>query len=351
VVCIPNLFSAESFLTFIPVNPDDTSCSDPPSTVQVKCVFWGSACTQDNLNNYGQWRNQFQVLISGSNGYINSAYAAALASGKVPNNNIAPTSQESSSQSFYDIYSGYDSNVGAYSNAQASKSYQDCEVACDADTTCNAFTYVGGTNGQGSGTCWLKQKLGKPTSAGSNVVTGSKTGKINVLSVVSAFYADVDVTSKVKTFKSGNNIVIDTTNLVNTFGGVDPYPGQYKTLNILFTNGTASRVFNAVENNGKYTLAPSGSGSAPNCVDTFFAPNTATTAVFSAMWGKGQNTVQSVYTNFNSLIASKNTFTCSNGLFGNQDSFYGTEKTGVVWYTSGGAIVAKAVREYKSYNF
>lgn len=315
-----------------------------------QCVYWQGAVTQDNANNFGQWRNQFQVLISGSNGYINSAYAAALASGKVPNNNIAPTSQESSSQSTYDIYSGYDSNVGAYSNTQASKSYQDCETACDADTNCNAFTYVGGNAGVGSGTCWLKQKLGKPTSAGSNVVTGSKTGKINVLTVVSAFYADMDVTTKVKTFKSGNNIVIDTTNLISTFGS-DPYPGQMKTLNILFTNGTTSRVFNAVENSGKYTLAPSGSGSAPNVVDTFVAPNTATNAVFSAMWGKGQNTLQSVYNNFNSLLTSKSTFYCDNSLFGYQDTFYGTEKTGVVWYTSGGAIAAKAVREYKSYNF
>jgi hypothetical protein len=154
--------------------------------------------------------------------------------------------------------------------------------------------------------------------------------------MVSAFFADVDVTSKVTTFKSGNNIVIDTTDLVNTFGGTDPYPGLSKTLNVLFTNGTAYRVFNAVEY---------------NCVDTFFAPNTAITAVFSAMWGKGQNTVQNVYTNFNWLIASKNIFTCSNALFGNQDTFYGTKKTGVVWYSSGGAIAAKAVIEFSSYNF
>jgi hypothetical protein len=169
--------------------------------------------------------------------------------------------------------------------------------------------------------------------------------------MVSAFFADVDVTSKVTTFKSGNNIVIDTTDLVNTFGGTDPYPGLSKTLNVLFTNGTAYRVFNAVEYSGQYTLAPFGSASASNCVDTFFAPNTAITAVFSAMWGKGQNTVQNVYTNFNWLIASKNIFTCSNALFGNQDTFYGTKKTGVVWYSSGGAIAAKAVIEFSSYNF
>jgi hypothetical protein len=304
---------------------------------------------QDNANNYGQWRNQFQVLIAGSNGYINSAYAAALASGKVPNNNIAPTSQESSSQSTYDIYSGYDSNVGAYSNAQASQSYRDCETACDADTTCNAFTYVGGNAGVGSGTCWLKQKLGKPTSAGSNVVTGTKTGKINLLSVVSAFYADMDVTSQVKTYKSGNNIVLDTTNLYTVFG--DPFPGQWKTLTVLFTNGTAYRIFNAAENTGKFILAPSGTGSAPNVVDTFVAPNTATSAVFSAVWGKGQNPYQSVYNTFNSLLASKNTFTVENTLFGNLDTFYGTIKTGVVWYTQNGAVAAKAVREHYSYQF
>merc|ERR1712093_248031 len=50
-------------------------------------------------------------------------------------------------------------------------------TACDADSQCNAFTYVGGQNGVGSGTCWLKATLGSPSSSGSNVLSGVRSGK------------------------------------------------------------------------------------------------------------------------------------------------------------------------------
>jgi hypothetical protein len=60
------------------LNPDASSCPNPPSTINIKCVFWGGAATAANANNFGQWRDNFQVLIAGSNGYINSTYAAKL---------------------------------------------------------------------------------------------------------------------------------------------------------------------------------------------------------------------------------------------------------------------------------
>ncbi|KAI5273791.1 hypothetical protein E4T47_03005 [Aureobasidium subglaciale] len=53
-------------------NPDDPSCSDPPSTTQIKCVFWGSQITAENAKNTGQWRNKFRITIAGSNGYTNT---------------------------------------------------------------------------------------------------------------------------------------------------------------------------------------------------------------------------------------------------------------------------------------
>lgn len=51
------------------VNPDDASCSNPPSVTNIKCVWWGSAISPTNNVNSGQWRNQFEVAIAGSNGY------------------------------------------------------------------------------------------------------------------------------------------------------------------------------------------------------------------------------------------------------------------------------------------
>ncbi|KAH6660297.1 hypothetical protein BKA67DRAFT_641420 [Truncatella angustata] len=44
-------------------------CPDPPSTIVIKCVFWGGPVLNTNANNEGQWRSKFEIVIAGSNGY------------------------------------------------------------------------------------------------------------------------------------------------------------------------------------------------------------------------------------------------------------------------------------------
>ncbi|THV74037.1 hypothetical protein D6C87_07606 [Aureobasidium pullulans] len=58
------------------LDPSALDCPNPASTVNVKCVFWGDVVGAINANNFGQWRNSFQVLIAGSNGYVNSSLIA-----------------------------------------------------------------------------------------------------------------------------------------------------------------------------------------------------------------------------------------------------------------------------------
>ncbi|KEQ67485.1 uncharacterized protein M437DRAFT_28370, partial [Aureobasidium melanogenum CBS 110374] len=55
-------------------DPSVAGCNNPPSTTNIKCVFWGGAVTSDNANNFGQMRDGFNVVIAGSNGYIAAAY-------------------------------------------------------------------------------------------------------------------------------------------------------------------------------------------------------------------------------------------------------------------------------------
>ncbi|KAF4549282.1 Hypothetical protein D9617_22g066270 [Elsinoe fawcettii] len=45
------------------------ACANPKSVTLIKCVYWGSTINTENAVNSGQWRNQFQVVIAGSNGY------------------------------------------------------------------------------------------------------------------------------------------------------------------------------------------------------------------------------------------------------------------------------------------
>ncbi|KAI8631642.1 hypothetical protein F5Y19DRAFT_401245 [Xylariaceae sp. FL1651] len=46
------------------------ACPNPASTTNIKCVYWGGYISAANANNFGQWRNNFQVVIAGSNGYM-----------------------------------------------------------------------------------------------------------------------------------------------------------------------------------------------------------------------------------------------------------------------------------------
>lgn len=52
-----------------------TDYPNPPSTNVIKCVLWGSPVTAGNTNNAGQYQQQFQVVIAGSNGYVASSTA------------------------------------------------------------------------------------------------------------------------------------------------------------------------------------------------------------------------------------------------------------------------------------
>lgn len=45
------------------------ACPNPASTTVIKCVFWGGILSTDMAVNQGQWRNDFHVVIAGSNGY------------------------------------------------------------------------------------------------------------------------------------------------------------------------------------------------------------------------------------------------------------------------------------------
>ncbi|THW52879.1 alpha/beta-hydrolase [Aureobasidium pullulans] len=107
-----------------------------------------------------------------------------------------------STGNMYKVTCSADNSVGSYANAQAASSYLDCMNACDAAASagCQGFTYVGGANGQNSGTCWLKKSMGTYTGSGSNTisavrVSGGSSGN-------SAFTTSFTVSSTASTSSS-----------------------------------------------------------------------------------------------------------------------------------------------------
>lgn len=47
----------------------DFDCPNPPSITNYKCTLWGSEITPESATNKGGWRLDFEVVITGSNGY------------------------------------------------------------------------------------------------------------------------------------------------------------------------------------------------------------------------------------------------------------------------------------------
>lgn len=82
-----------------------TDCPNPSSTTFIKCAFWGGPLTTTNANNFGQWRNKFQVVIAGSNGYVSNAIAS------VPGYSTALPLGNAAINAPYDSL-GYDSYMG-----------------------------------------------------------------------------------------------------------------------------------------------------------------------------------------------------------------------------------------------
>lgn len=55
------------------LNPNANDCANPPSTTNFKCTLWGAPVVQAQATNKGQWRDSFQIVITGSNGYNKAA--------------------------------------------------------------------------------------------------------------------------------------------------------------------------------------------------------------------------------------------------------------------------------------
>lgn len=55
------------------VDPNVVNCPNPPSTTNFKCTLWGAPVAEPQATNKCQWRDSFQVVIAGSNGYNKNA--------------------------------------------------------------------------------------------------------------------------------------------------------------------------------------------------------------------------------------------------------------------------------------
>lgn len=66
------------------LDPNAQQCPNPPSVTNIKCVWWGVPVSKSTATNSGQYRDSFEVVIAGSNGYnaiIEPAEVAGFSAG------------------------------------------------------------------------------------------------------------------------------------------------------------------------------------------------------------------------------------------------------------------------------
>ncbi|PNS20160.1 hypothetical protein CAC42_5610 [Sphaceloma murrayae] len=112
------------------LNPDSPDCANPPSVTQIKCVFWGGPVTKWNALNKGQFRRQFQVVITGSNGYVNNSIS--LQAGYDPPMDLGTSAIDAPPDC-----SNHDTFLGSKLFTSGPFDANLCLVACSAQTVYN----------------------------------------------------------------------------------------------------------------------------------------------------------------------------------------------------------------------
>lgn len=170
------------------LNPNDPSCANPPSLTNIKCTLYGYPISANSATNTGQYRNQFQVVIAGSNGYVKNwvppsytnftgptALPCAI---NAPSGYIGPKAYDTGR---------FDPSLCAAA-CQAQTLYDKTHPAADATTydACNFFTaYILEKNGIPTGTsCALYTQPWDPSYATN---CGPQTRSDGVYTVVEAF--------------------------------------------------------------------------------------------------------------------------------------------------------------------
>ncbi|KAF2170723.1 hypothetical protein M409DRAFT_63804 [Zasmidium cellare ATCC 36951] len=133
-------------------SPSGGACEQPATTTLIKCVFWGGPVTAANAVNDGQWRNNYHVVIAGSNGYVNQTVDYCQGYN-------APNFYGGRALAAPNDCNGQSSLVGTqYWNDGHPFDSRRCSAACDAQTNanpnapCRFFnTYVISRNGQSYG--------------------------------------------------------------------------------------------------------------------------------------------------------------------------------------------------------
>ncbi|THV65219.1 hypothetical protein D6C92_08622 [Aureobasidium pullulans] len=179
------------------------------------------------------------------------------------------------------------------------------------------------------------------SSVGTSTSSAAATASAGI-QILSAFFADKDVTTAAKTaFVQSGNLVVNTNTLASALSVSDPWWGTVKTISVLYSYNGATYIFSQAEQTGTYTITPSTIAASAK-TPSIAATHGATVNIVGMVWGAQQIKTASVFDRVDYEQSTNWGFQITTALFG-VDGFWGHAKVGIIWYKDAQGVLKSLV--------
>ena len=179
------------------------------------------------------------------------------------------------------------------------------------------------------------------SSVGTSTSSAAATASAGI-QILSAFFADKDVTAAAKTaFLQSGNLVVNTYTLASALSVSDPWWGTVKTISVLYSYNGATYIFSQAEQTGTYTITPSTIAASAK-TPSIAATHGATVNIIGMVWGAQQIKTASVFDRVDYEQSTNWGFQITTALFG-VDGFWGHAKVGIIWYKDAQGVLKSLV--------
>ncbi|THV92751.1 hypothetical protein D6D27_04748 [Aureobasidium pullulans] len=179
------------------------------------------------------------------------------------------------------------------------------------------------------------------SSVGTSTSSAAATASAGI-QILSAFFADKDVTTAAKTaFVQSGNLVVNTYTLASALSVSDPWWGTVKTISVLYSYNGATYIFSQAEQTGTYTITPSTIAASAK-TPSIAATHGATVNIVGMVWGAQQIKTASVLDRVDYEQSTNWGFQITTALFG-VDGFWGHAKVGIIWYKDAQGVLKSLV--------
>ncbi|THY29317.1 hypothetical protein D6D00_03580 [Aureobasidium pullulans] len=279
-----------------------------------------------DMSDTGNMYNSYPEVSSPSS-------TAVLSSSSSSSSTAAPSSTSSSVTSLAGSTSTYGSSrITSATTSSLTTSSTSSKGSAATSTTQNSSSSIKSASPPSTTT---KSSVGTSTSSAAATASAG-------IQILSAFFADKDVTTAAKTaFVQSGNLVVNTYTLASALSVSDPWWGTVKTISVLYSYNGATYIFSQAEQTGTYTITPSTIAASAK-TPSIAATHGATVNIVGMVWGAQQIKTASVFDRVDYEQSTNWGFQITTALFG-VDGFWGHAKVGIIWYKDAQGVLKSLV--------